>query len=906
MTVFILLSTLVMVTYLDAEAAGLNQNRSQRPSFLHFPPPPSPSTTASTEEALPPGPLNFDELKTALPNLLELFTKTQKIEDLIKFTTQSSKLLNMNVDTHGVSNRDGHDGHDRDGHGGHDRDGHGEHDRDGHGGHDRDGHGGHDRDGHGEHDRDGHGGHDRDGHGGHDRDGHGGHDRDSHGGHNRDGHGGHDRDGHGEHDRVGHGLYNNDTNESNEDGAYTGYDDDGHNDNDDDEDEEHDNDDVTHEDNGIGDFDHDDNGNVDDSNNPFDGVNGGSNNEGDDGRDDSDDNYDDGEHFLFNLATLGRKNRRSTLHDYLAENQIKTGGTEFAIESGSNTVFAVPTSRAEKVSFFLKSKDLSMALSFSCTFQKTSLILYFQGDLLANLSRDAKFSDEPVEYRFSSHRSHTVELQFHLKEEGGSIACSAHLVAPDTCDSQQRDSRKELFTTITEDDLDGLKQKDLKEWKRPVATEISRPVSLRLLSIRSCEGEACGDPLYYAYHSASIEGRIINGIRTSYQQHPWMVSIQYRRVASMRVLTDEAFDCYRSVQKHSLLWGFGDQSTVGADSSPLPGGASNYVSRIPETKRSRVGVAVGSSDLNDLKSSIIFSVSVLVMHPKYDTNTMENDVAVMQVDADMYDSLSDVRPVCLPSSTPDLTGMAATVAGWGVVEEDGNTSVKLLSTTVHIMSRERCEDLYTGGDGTGTFDDQKDDEDEDGEEESYHDEYAEEYSDFVEYTDDDEVEVSPHSILRMSHSKYPNGMQRKVMNESETRTVRQRRRDTVNLSDQLKKMVISKKLKKISQSPNLGLSDYVICASNFHVRSDACQGDSGGPLVQEDFEGRVMQVGIVSWGFGCGDPAKPGVYSRVASECSPSWTPHYSLLKEQHGYATKRRNGAFVHSQQGHHERDDA
>ncbi|KAF5301227.1 hypothetical protein FQA39_LY10813 [Lamprigera yunnana] len=41
---------------------------------------------------------------------------------------------------------------------------------------------------------------------------------------------------------------------------------------------------------------------------------------------------------------------------------------------------------------------------------------------------------------------------------------------------------------------------------------------------------------------------------------------------------------------------------------------------------------------------------------------------------------------------------------------------------------------------------------------------------------------------------------------------------------------------------------------------DACRGDSGGPLV--DVLNRE-QVGIVSWGYGCGDPSYPGVYSNV-------------------------------------------
>jgi secreted trypsin-like serine protease len=62
----------------------------------------------------------------------------------------------------------------------------------------------------------------------------------------------------------------------------------------------------------------------------------------------------------------------------------------------------------------------------------------------------------------------------------------------------------------------------------------------------------------------------------------------------------------------------------------------------------------------------------------------------------------------------------------------------------------------------------------------------------------------------------------------------------------------------------------MVCAGYPRGGTDTCEGDSGGPLLAS-VERRFRLAAATSFGAGCAQPGKPGVYARLAEGPIRSW-----------------------------------
>ncbi|KAL3886432.1 hypothetical protein ACJMK2_026424 [Sinanodonta woodiana] len=173
---------------------------------------------------------------------------------------------------------------------------------------------------------------------------------------------------------------------------------------------------------------------------------------------------------------------------------------------------------------------------------------------------------------------------------------------------------------------------------------------------------SCGHPLVTGNH------RIVGGVLSTPGAYPWQVSVRYGG-------------------EHLCGGTLIDQNWIVTAAHCFEGMSGDYWT-----------VALGVHDMSQMYTANIHRTSVISVHGSYDSQTNENDIAMMKLDRPVDLSGMHIRPACLPSESADFTNRVCTVTGWGATHTGGSSTRYMLEVDVPIISNDMCE--YYLGRGT--------------------------------------------------------------------------------------------------------------------------------------------------------------------------------------------------------------
>ena len=110
-----------------------------------------------------------------------------------------------------------------------------------------------------------------------------------------------------------------------------------------------------------------------------------------------------------------------------------------------------------------------------------------------------------------------------------------------------------------------------------------------------------------------------------------------------------------------------------------------------------IDVIVGGHDINDISDESILAVSKVIVHPKFNSKSLDYDFAILFL-AVQVSSESRAIPACLPpiSMSGDfLAEKDLTISGWGQIDSFGSTSTILRSAIVQGVSNSKCRNIYS-------------------------------------------------------------------------------------------------------------------------------------------------------------------------------------------------------------------
>lgn len=175
---------------------------------------------------------------------------------------------------------------------------------------------------------------------------------------------------------------------------------------------------------------------------------------------------------------------------------------------------------------------------------------------------------------------------------------------------------------------------------------------------------------------SAYEPKIVGGIPAPEQAYPWQVALYWPEYGPAR----GQFCGGSVINKRWVL----------TAAHCVDGG----------TTVNHVSVYMGSNSLYSDGDS--FKVKKIIKHENYNSRTMENDIALLELVGDA--SVTPIDPLSASQESLSAPGILATVTGWGVTSEGGRPPSSLMEVGVKIVSNEECNNpLSYAGEITPTM-----------------------------------------------------------------------------------------------------------------------------------------------------------------------------------------------------------
>ncbi|CAD7093306.1 unnamed protein product [Hermetia illucens] len=200
------------------------------------------------------------------------------------------------------------------------------------------------------------------------------------------------------------------------------------------------------------------------------------------------------------------------------------------------------------------------------------------------------------------------------------------------------------------------------------SNEIVAPTKGPSITTISAARSACGTPPIFS----RPETRIVGGKTAPFGRWPWQVSV-----------------------RRTSFFGFSSTHRCGGalinEEWIVTAGHC-----VDDLLISQIRIRVGEYDFSHVQEQLPYierAVAAKVVHPQYNYNSYEYDLAVVKLEKPL-EFADHVSPICLPATDDLLIGQNATVTGWGRLSEGGTLPSVLQEVSVPIVSNDVCKMMF--------------------------------------------------------------------------------------------------------------------------------------------------------------------------------------------------------------------